>query len=148
MTKNILITVMSILFLSAITQGQIVSNKIDPRLAAAFNLKMGLEIPQKKVIKDGKCTARDEISSREAKLYGISLDKADPRIDARIRYKGDFSDLIKLGFEISEIKDEYAFVSFPLSKLPVLNNLDNVIYVGLMPLFKLNLDQSDKVRPN
>ncbi|MDP4114997.1 MAG: carboxypeptidase-like regulatory domain-containing protein [Bacteroidota bacterium] len=132
----------------AIILGQIVGNKIDPRLAAAFNLKIGLEIPEKIIrTKEGKYTKRVKVSTMEIKSFGIDLDKKDPRIDAMIRYKGDFSDLIKLGFEISEIKGDYAFISFPLSQVSVLNNMDNVIYVGLMFLVKLNSDQSaPKVR--
>jgi subtilisin family serine protease len=133
------------LFFSQISWGQIVGAKIHPVLANVYNSKYNLTVPSNNdnTIIDEMVQLPITITPIAAKYWGIDLSKIDPLISASIKYQGNISNIINQGVSISNINGEFASAHFPLSKLEDLNNMTEIIEIGISPVGSYTLDKSD-----
>ena len=124
----------------AIILGALTSNKIHLTLLRAYNQKYGYKFSMNKDKSGGRLHIMLHLSPEIAEAWGINLSQADPEISARIEYKGDISFLPKQGITIGSTYGQRAHLIFPLSKLPILNSMDEILNIGTSPLGQPNLN--------
>jgi len=124
----------------AIILGALTSNKINPTLLRAYNQKYGFKFSMKNDKSGGRLNIMLHLSPEIAETWGINLIQTDPKIYATVEYMGDISSLPKLGITIGSTDRQSAYLIFPLSKLPILNSMDEILHIGISPVGELDSD--------